>query len=128
MATETEQIRLRLDLGLEADDEDSLSNDEIDAIFVEAGESYTDAASIKAYTRILAIERLLMQAASSVDYTQNNTTEKASQRSTQLERRLAKWEKKLAEAVDAARTSAARFGRTKRKPARIYEYPGEWYW
>lgn len=128
MATLLEQQRLRMDLGLAPDDTTSLSAATIDAIFVEAGETYTDAAGIKAATRVIAINRLLIQAANDVDYTQNNTTEKASQRYAMLEKELLKWQKRLDEVIAAARSSAARFGRTKRKPARIYEYPGEWWW
>lgn len=128
MATLVEQQRLRLDLGLQPDDLLTLPDEWIDDIFDEAGETYTDTASIKAATRIIAIDRLLIQAASDVDYTQNNTTEKSSQRHAMLTKEREKWQMRLDEAIDAGRSSAARFGRTKRKPARIYEYPGEWWW
>lgn len=130
MATVLEQQRLRLDVGLSATDTASLSDAAIDALFVEMGELYTDAASIHAGTRILYISRLLMQAASEVDYTQNNTTEKASQRYTHLKELLAEWKDKLATAVSGTLGGAARFGRTTRKPARIKEHPntGGWAW
>lgn len=128
MATTLEQQRFRLDLGFGADDTTSLPNATIDALFVEAGESYTDAASILASTRVLYIGRLLIQAAAEVDYTQNNTQEKASQRYDHLRLELARWQKKLDDAIAvvdaAARPSAARFGRTTRRPARVREYPG----
>lgn len=124
MATQTEQQRLRLDLGLAADDITSLSNENVDAIFEEAGEDYTDTASIKAATRVIAIDRLLMQAASDVDYIQNNSSEKASQRYQHLSREREKWQKRLDEAIADARGSSARFGRTTRRPARIKEHPG----
>lgn len=128
MATETERQRLRLDLGLTATDTTSLSDATADAIFVEAGESYSDAASLLAATRVIAIRRLRAQAASSVDYTQNNSQEKASQRFAHLTTLLEEWQARLDEAITGTRSSAARFGRTKRKPARIYQYPGEWWW
>lgn len=125
MATETQQQRLRLDLGLAATDTTNLPNATIDAIYTEVEEQYTDANSIHAATRVLAIDRLLMQAASDVDYTQNNTTEKSSQRHAMLEKERLKWEKKLTEAIAAASTTgSARFGRPTRKPTRIKEFPG----
>lgn len=126
MATETEQQRLRMDVGLAATDTTSLSNETIDAIFVEAGESYTDAASLVAATRVITLRRLRAQAASAVDYTQNNSTEKASQRFAHLTALLNEWQEKLDEAVAGARSSTARFGRTTRRPARIKEFPGGW--
>lgn len=130
MATLLEQQRLRLDLGLLADDTTSLPDATIDAIFVEAGETYTGA-SLLASTRVIAIRRLRAQAASSVDYTQNNTSERASQRFAQLGALLTEWQGILDEAVAGTR-SAARFGRTTRRPARIKEHPGggwaHWGW
>ena len=125
MATTQEQQRLRMDAGLAATDTTSLPDETIDAIFVEAGESYTDAASLVAATRVITLRRLRAQAASAVDYTQNNSTEKASQRFAHLTTLLGEWQAKLDEAVAGTR-SAARFGRTTRKPARIKEYPGSW--
>lgn len=124
MATLLEQQRLRLDVGLAAGDTTSLPDATIDAIFVEVAETYTDAASIVAATRVVYISRLMMQAAADVDYTQNNTQEKASQRYAHLKQELAKWQAKLDEAVSATRTSAARFGKPTRRPARVAEYPG----
>lgn len=128
MATLLEQQRLRLDLGLSASDTTSLPDATIDALFVEAGETYTDAASLIASTRVIAINRLLIQAASDVDYVQNNTQERASQRHAMLEKELLKWQAKLDDAVVATGSGAARFGRPKRQPARIKEHPGAWGW
>ncbi len=133
MATLLEQQRLRLDVGYTASDTTSLPDATIDAIYVEAGETYTDAASIHAATRVIYISRLLMQAAAEVDYTQNETQEKASQRFAHLKELLAKWEKKLDDAINVTTGSAARFGRTTRRPARIKEHPngngwGYWGW
>lgn len=130
MATETDYQRLRLDLGLDIDDQVALSDAKAELIFDEVGESYTDATSIKAASRVLAIERLLMQATADVDYVQNNTQERASQRYAMLEKELLKWQAKLDDAVVATGSGAARFGRPKRLPARIKEHPnGGWgYW
>lgn len=127
MATESQRQRLRLDLGLAATDTTSLPNATIDDIFTEAGETYTDSASLLAATRVIAIRRLRAAAASAVDYTQNNSTEKASQRFAHLTTLLEEWQGVLDEAIASTR-SAARFGRTTRKPARIKEYPGSWGW
>ncbi len=52
MATETERSRLRADIGANVT---SLPDAEADAIFTEAEELYTDASSITAYTRVLAL-------------------------------------------------------------------------
>lgn len=124
MATTLEQQRLRLDLGFSASDTTNLPDATIDAIFVEAGESYSDSASLVAATRVIALRRLRVQAAASVDYTQNNSSERASQRFTHLGQLLAEWQGHLDTAVKTARGSSARFGRTTRRPARIKEYPG----
>lgn len=127
MATLLEQQRLRLDLGLAATDTTNLPDATIDAIFVEAAETFTDATSLIAATRVIAIRRLRVQAASNVDYAQNNNSKKASQRFAHLGQLLEEWQKVLDDAVAANRGSAARFGRTTRRPARIKEHPnGGW--
>jgi hypothetical protein len=128
LATETERQRLRLDLGFAATDTTSLSDPTADAIFEEAGEIYTDAASLLAATRVIAIRRLRAQAASSVDHQQNNSSEKSSQRFAHLTTLLNEWQGKLDEAVIDGRGSGVKSGRTTRKPARIKEYPPTWGW
>lgn len=124
MATELQQQRLRLDLGLDRDDDESLTGDDIDLIFDEVGETYADATSIHAATRVIALDRLLMQAANEVDHTANNSSERASQRYTNLSKERDKWQARLDDAKRAAGGGAARFGRTTKRPARIREYPG----
>lgn len=126
MATALE--RLRLDLGLAATDTTSLSDVIAQDILDEAGESYSDAASIYAASRVIALRRLRAQSASSVDYTQNNSQEKASQRFAHLGVLLAEWQGKLDEAIVGARGSGVKSGRTTRKPARIKEYPNSHSW
>lgn len=122
MATETERDRLRSDIGA---NETSLPDVDADAIFTEAGEVYTDANSITAYTRVLAIRRLLASSAKLTDYTQNASQEKQSQVFSHLKDLLAFWQKELDTAVSAASTvGAARFGGQRRSPKRIQEYPG----
>ena len=122
MATETERTRLRSDIGATVT---SLSDDDADAIFTEAGEKYTDADSITAYTRVLAIRRLLASSAKLTDYTQNQSQEKQSQVFDHLQKLLAFWRGELDTAVSAASTvGAARFGGMRRKPKKVKEYPG----
>jgi hypothetical protein len=121
---------LRLDLGFAADDTESLTDEVADALFVEAGEMWSDTLSILAGTRVIQISRMMIQAAADVDYTQNNTTEKASQRYEHLKEELAKWQRRLDDVIVLGQGSSARFGRTTRKPARLKEYPsdGSWGW
>lgn len=117
-----------MDLGLSATDTTNLPDATADALFVEAAESYSDTASILASTRVIAISRLMMQAASEVDHSQNESSEKSSQRYAQLAKELEKWQGRLAVAIAGAGGATARFGRTTRRPARVKEYPGSWGW
>lgn len=129
MATEIERQRLRMDLGFGATDEASLSNDTIDAIFLEAGEYWTDPVALTAGTRILSIRRLLMQAANEVDYTQNKTSEKSSQRYAHLTLELERWEKIQEDAlVLAGEMGTVRSGKPMQQPPRIKEYPWGYVW
>lgn len=128
MASLLEQQRLRLDVGLAADDTTSLPDATIDAVFVEAGENYTDAASLVASTRVIVLRRLRASASSAVDYQQNNSSEKASQRFAHLTTLLKEWQGKLDEAIVDGRGSGVKSGRTTRKPARIKEYPNSSTW
>lgn len=122
MATELERERLRADIGANAT---SLPDEDADAIFVEAGEVYSDGTSATAYTRVLAIRRLLASAARLTDYTQNASQEKQSQVFSHLKQLLVFWQDELDAAVAGAATSgAARFGGQRRSPKRIQEYPG----
>lgn len=122
MATATQRERLRADIGA---DETSLPDADADDIYTEAGERYTDADSIDAYARVVAIRRLMASAARETDYTAGESSEKASQVFAQLRALLPVWEAALNDAVLSASTSgAARFGGMRRKPKRIREYPG----
>lgn len=121
MTTSTERTRFWSDTGTSVT---VFTADEVDAIFVEAGEIYTDATSIYAYTRVLGLRRLLASAAKLTDYTQNQSQEKQSQVFDHLRALLTFWQSEANNAVAAAvTTSAARFGGQRRKPARIIEYP-----
>lgn len=132
MAGAIDYQRLRQDIGLQANDTTSLSDVDAEAIFVEAGESYSDAASIKASTRILALQRLMAQAALQTNYTQNNSREENEKIFGHYADLLKLWGERLGYAVGLSSGSAARFGRSRRKPARIKEHPNgngaEWGW
>lgn len=129
MSTITDWDRLRSDVGAS---DTALSNTEAEAIFTEAGEEYTGTGSIKAATRVIAIDRLLASSAKLVDYSQDaagSTSEKMSQIFDHLLKLRKLWQDKLdtakADETLAARGSAARFGRSSRRPARIKEQPGD---
>lgn len=127
MATTTQRNRLRNDIGA---DEATLSDTEADAIFTEAGESYTDVPAQTAYTRVIAIRRLLASAAKLTTYQQNQSSEKLSDVFTHLKQLLAFWQGQVDTAVIASSTtSTARFGGVRSKPSRIKEYPSDTgYW
>lgn len=121
MAEELQRNRLRADIGADAT---TLPDAEADEIFVEAGESYTDAGAIKAATRVIAIRRLLASSAKLTTYRQNNSSENASDVFKHLKDLLSLWQGELDDASAAASTvGAARFGGLRRKPKLIREYP-----
>lgn len=125
MAVTQAQIdRLRRDTGT---DETSLPDSDVQDVFDEAGESYTDAATIAAYTRVLTIQGLLSSSAKLATYRQNESTENLSDIFKHLKDLLKVWEDKTTDAITAASTSgAARFGGVRRQPARVREYPGDY--
>lgn len=121
MATELQRNRLRDDIGADAT---TLPDAEADAIYVEAGETYTVAASIDAATRVIAIRRLLASSAKLTSYRQNNSSENASDIFGHLKDLLDLWQSNLDKAVTAgSAVGAARFGSMRRKPKAIREYP-----
>ena len=129
MATELERQRLRMDLGFGATDEASLTNETIDDIFLEAAEYWLDPVAATAGTRILSIRRLLMQAANEVDYTQNKTSEKASQRYTHLTKELERWQGiQDAALVASGEIGTVRSGKPMQLPPRPREYPWGYVW
>jgi hypothetical protein len=120
VATQAQADRLRADVGATVT---SLPDADVDAIFTEAAEIYSDVASQTAYTRIIAIRRLLASSAKLTDYTQNESRESMSQIFKHLRDLLAFWQGELA-AIGSV-DGAARFGRTAGIPARVKEYPGQ---
>jgi hypothetical protein len=124
MPTIVERQRLRMDMGFQPDDTVSMSDATIDAIFLEAGEYYTDPTSIAASTRVLSLRRLLMQAANEVDYTKNNSTERSSQRYDHLSKELARWQEILDYATAlSGEGGAVRSGKPQQIPYHPREYP-----
>lgn len=128
MATQTERERLRMDLGFQPNDIVSLPDAIIDAIFIEAGELYEDPASALIATRVISLRRLVMQAANEVDYTKNNTTEKASQRYDHLTKEYDRWFRLLAQSEEEASGGSVRSGKPGRTPPRVLEYPEGYTW
>lgn len=122
MATAAQRDRLRRDVGANST---ALSDDDADDLFEEAGELYTDGATITAYTRVLALQGILASSAKLTSYKQNESTENLSDIFKHLKELLKLWEDKTTDAVGAAGSGAARFGGIRRKPATIKEYP-EW--
>lgn len=121
MATSSDWRRLREDIGA---DSVSLPDADAEAIFVEAAEG-TSGASLTAYTRVLALRRLLASSAKLTTYQQNASMERLSDVFDHLQKLLGYWEAKQSDADKAASASgAARFGRPGRVPSRIKEYPG----
>jgi chemotaxis regulatin CheY-phosphate phosphatase CheZ len=120
-STTTQRTRLRRDTGT---DSTSLPDAEIDDIYAEAEEQYTDAVVIDAYTRVIVFRQLLAQAAARTTYKQNQSQEELSDLFKHYQGMVKYWEDQLAEAVAAASVSgAARLGKTKRVPSRLKEYP-----
>ena len=128
MTTEQQRQRLRLDLGFAADDIVSLPDAVIDDIFEQSGELYTDEVAIAVNARVIALRRLLIQAANEVDYTQNRTSEKASQRYQHLTKELDRWQGLLDQSVSMTEGGAVRSGKPTRTPPRVREYPEGFIW
>ncbi|MCZ2099714.1 MAG: hypothetical protein LC121_26320 [Anaerolineae bacterium] len=117
MATETQRERLRADLDA---DTDALTDPEIDEIFARATEQHgDDLAAVDAAARVLAIQQLMAGAAKRADYGQNASSEKRSQVFDHLTRLRAIYEADL----QAALGGAVAYGKLRRKPSRIEEYP-----
>jgi len=120
--TETIRTRMRFALQLDAA---VLTNDLIDLVYGQAEEEYTTAAAITAQAHILIIEGLLFGSAKEVDYTQNQTQERASQRFDHLVKLYPIWKSKLDDALSEVYSGGVRWAGLNKKPTRREDYPSE---
>lgn len=120
MADQADYDALRKDVGCSIT---SLPDPEAAAIFTQAAVLFSDPVAQTAYTRVIALRQLAAQAATLVDYTQNNSKHGASKIFENYMRLLDMWTKSLDMAIGAQGAGSARFGQTRHKPARIEEYP-----
>jgi hypothetical protein len=123
VANEAQRTRFWADTG---SNEHVFDPDEVDDIFTEAGESYSDTAALTAYTRVIGIRRLLASSAKLTTYRQNQSSENLSDVFKHLKELLSFWQDEVAAADGLSSGSKARFGGVRRKPSRIVEYPDEW--
>jgi len=119
MASEAQRSGLRLDTGT---DDTSLTDSEIDAIYVTAESLYSDAASADAYARIVVFRRLMAASAPRTTYRQNQSAENLSDLFDHYRLMLSMWEKTLDGTVGAL-IGAVLLGNTKRVPSRLKEHP-----
>jgi hypothetical protein len=127
IVTVTDALRNQMRFALQLNTT-TLDSDTIDLVFNQAEEDYgyTTAAQIKAQAHLLVIEALLFGSAKEVDYVQNQSQEKASQRFDHLYKLYPLWQQKLADANSAATGPALpRAALTGKKPTRREEYPNE---
>ena len=106
-ALEIERLRRDLSLTVEAMPDYVVSD-----LFAEAEASYTGTRSKPAYARVLALQGLLSASASQVDYSQDTTTEHASQYFANLRALLTFWQDQLDRAVATETGSGAAFAGT----------------
>ena len=97
MPTATDYARLRRDVGV---DVTQMDDDAAAAIFTEAEELYTGPDSIRAGTRVIALQGLLAESADEVNYTANNASENLSDRFKNLQTLLGVWQQRLDKALD----------------------------
>lgn len=122
VATQTQADRLRADTGCNTT---SLPDATVDAVWTEAGETYSAAGPLAAFARVIVFRRILAGVLPVNDYVQNQTEEKAGAMFGKAEKALAYWEKQTEIAASLASSGAARFGQVSQTPARIKEYPNQ---
>ncbi len=117
MPTEIQRERLRADLDA---DEAALTDAEIDDAFARAEMEYPgNASAIEAGARIVALQQLISGAAKRVNHRQNASSEQAAQLFDHLLRLRLIYVGDLKVALGAA----AQWGKLRRKPTRVEEYP-----
>lgn|GEM_PF-5696283 len=117
MPTELQRERLRADLDA---DENALTDAEIDDAFARAEAEYGENTyALEAGARIVAIQQLLSGAAKRVDNRHNASSESASQWFDHLLRLRGIYVSTLQAALGAG----IQWGKLRRKPTRVEEYP-----
>lgn len=117
MPTELQRERLRGDLDA---DENALTDAEIDDAFARSEAEYgSNTHAVEAGARIVAIQQLLSGAAKRVDSRQNASSEQASQ----LFDHLLRLRGIYVSTLQAALGSGIQWGKLRRKPSRVEEYP-----
>lgn len=109
----------RADIG---DNNSSYSDAEIDRLETRAIARYGADAAYEG-AAYLAVRQLLSNAAKFADYTANESSEKKSQKFSNLEKLLKIFKADLDDVIDSAAGSNVRMGKTTKKPPRRKEYP-----
>ena len=99
MSAPTPNDRLRADVGATLA---SLPDAKADDIFVEAADLYADPTAQQAAARVIALQRMLADAAHLTDYTQNESSENQSDIFKNLLELLKLWQDRLDKATLAA--------------------------
>lgn len=109
----------RADIG---DSNSAFTDEDIDQLETRAIAKYGADAAYEG-AAYLAVRQLLSNAAKFSDYTANESSEKKSQKFSNLEKLLKIFKADLDEAVEGAAGANVRMGKTVKKPARRKEYP-----
>lgn len=128
MPAPTKNQRLRIDVGLDADDVGSLPDEIADDNYLRA-EAYSSNAYVQdVYARVLTLEQLWAKAAHENDYVQNDSSEKASQRFAHFTKLLEGWRTRLAlaESESTGIPYGALRGAKTARPSYPHDYPGGW--
>lgn len=96
MATLVDYARFRSDIGA---DEETFDDIEAEEIYEEAAEDYSGSGSIKAATRVIALQRLLASSAKLTTYTANNSREEVGEVFKHLKELEALWQGRLDKAI-----------------------------
>lgn len=103
MPIPVDYARLRSDIGA---DEETFDDIEAEEIYEEAAEDYSGSGSIKAATRVIALQRLLASSAKLTSYTANNSREELGEVFKHLKELEALWQGKLDKAITTEATAA----------------------
>lgn len=122
MATIADYNQLRDDLDLT---EATLNNTKAQEVFDRAAAEYpNNAAAADKHARVIVLDQMLMTASKRNSYKRNQATENLKEIVDNLEKRRDEWIAKRDLANNTTAGGKARFGRTRRKPTKVREYPG----